>query len=191
MDELGPDTVDEAPPEAPAESPPEAAPEPPEPPPPDPKVDKLLEKVTLLEQLFVKRIKDDQVHAAAYQTLYKEMIKYRDDALRSWQKPILKGLVLLYDTVKRSFPAVEDPAGREAIQLHLEEVLELLHRNDVELMKEEPETFDPTVQNAIGTEEASGLEEHQKVSKVVRDGFRWGPLVLRPQEVIIKVHKTS
>ena len=191
MDEQEPDSVNEANPDASLDAPSRVVSASPEPSLPDPRVDKLLEKVSLLEQLFVKRIKDDQVHAAAYQSLYKEMIKYRDDALRSWQKPFLKGLVMLYDTIRRSIPSIEDPAGLEAIQLHLEEVVELLHRNEVELITDSPETFDPKVQKAIGTEDTEIPEEDQKVASIVRDGFQWGQQVLRTQEVVIKVYKTS
>lgn len=169
----------------------ESAPEPGSPPEPDPRIDKLLEKVTLLEQLFVKRIKEDPVHAAAYNSLYQEMVKYRDDTFRGSQKPLLKGIILLYDTMKRSLETVTELSGQEAITLHLEELVELLHRHDVELMTDPPEKFDPKVQSAIGTEDAETPEEDKAVVRVVRDGFRWGPHVLRPQEVVIKVYKEA
>jgi molecular chaperone GrpE (heat shock protein) len=163
---------------------------PPAPPPAaDPRVDKLLEKISILEQLFVKRIKDDQAHAAAYNTLYQDMSKYRDDAFRGAQKPLLKGLVLLYDTMKRSLAGISDPPSREAVTLHLEELLELLHRHDVERIAEAPARFDRNIQQALGTEPAASAAEDQTVARVVRDGFRWGAQVLRPQEVVIRVHK--
>lgn len=155
----------------------------------DPRVDKLLEKISILEQLFVKRIKDDQAHAAAYNSLYQDMAKYRDDAFRGAQKPLLKGLVLLYDTMKRSLDGISDAAGREAVELHLEEILELLHRHDVERISETPLRFDRTLQQALGTQPAETPEEDQTIARVVRDGFRWGSQVLRPQEVVIKVRK--
>ena len=117
----------------------------------DPRVDKLLDKISILEQLFVKRIKDDQAHAAAYNTLYQDMAKYRDDAFRGAQKPLLKGLVLLYDTMKRSLDGMSDPAAREAVTLHVEELIELLHRHDVERMPETPGRFDRATQQALAT----------------------------------------
>jgi molecular chaperone GrpE (heat shock protein) len=155
----------------------------------DPRLDKVLEKITILEQLFVKRIKDDQAHSAAYNTLYQDMSKYRDDAFRGAQKPLLKGLVLLYDTMKRSLDGITEAASREAVTLHIEELLELMHRHDVQRMTETPAKFDRTIQLALGTEPAGGPGEDQAVARVVRDGFRWGGQVLRPQEVVIKVHK--
>jgi len=155
----------------------------------DARVDRLLEKVSILEQLFVKRIKDDQAHAAAYNTLYQDMAKYRDDAFRGAQKPLLKGLVLLYDTMRRSLAGMPDGAARETVELHVEELVELLHRHDVERMAETPVRFDRSTQQALGTEPAATPEEDQTVARVVRDGFRWGTQVLRPQEVVIRVHK--
>lgn len=156
---------------------------------PDPRLDRVLEKIQILEQLFVKRIKDDQAHAAAYGALHQDMSKYRDDAFRGAQKPLLKGLVLLYDTMKRSLEGLADAAAREVVTLHVEELLELLHRHDVERMAESPGRYDRAIQQALGTEPAATPEEDQTVARVVRDGFRWGPHVLRPQEVVIRVHK--
>lgn len=173
MDETRPDAVAPAP-EAPA---------------PDPRVDKVLEKITILEQLFVKRIKDDVAHAQAYSSLHQEMSKYRDDAFRASQKPLLKGLVLLYDTMRRSLDAMADGEAKKAVELHVEELVELLHRQDVELMKDAPEKFDPKLQSALGTEPADAPDEDQRVARVVRQGFRWGQHVLRPQEVVIKTYK--
>lgn len=155
----------------------------------DPRVDKLLEKISILEQLFVKRIKDDAVHTASYNTLYQDMSKYRDDAFRGAQKPLLKGLVLLYDTMKRSLAGIADGPVKEAIELHVEELIELLHRHDVERMPDVQGRFDRNSQQALGTEPAATPEEDQTVARVVRDGFKWGTQVLRPQEVVIKVLK--
>ena len=152
-------------------------------------MDKVLEKITILEQLFVKRIKDDVAHAQAYSSLHQEMSKYRDDAFRQSQKPLLKGLVLLYDTMNRSLEALPEGDAKKAVELHVEELVELLHRQDVEVMSDAPAKFDPKIQSAIGTEPAAGPEEDQKVARIVRRGFRWGAVVLRPQEVVIKVHK--
>ncbi|KAF0245378.1 MAG: hypothetical protein FD180_1693 [Planctomycetota bacterium] len=155
----------------------------------DPRVDKLLEKIGILEQLFVKRIKDDQAHTAAYNTLYQDMSKYRDDAFRGAQKSLLKGMVLIYDTMKRSISGIGDGTVREMVNLHVEELLELLHRHDVERMPETLGKFDRNTQQALGTEPAASSEEDQMVARVVRDGFKWGAQVLRPQEVVIKVKK--
>lgn len=161
----------------------------PEAPPPDPRVDKVLEKITILEQLFVKRIKDDVAHAQAYASLHQEMSRYRDDAFRAAQKPLLKGLVLLYDTMRRTLDAIAEGETKKAVELHVEELVELLHRQDVELMKDAPEKFDPKLQSALGTEPAATPEEDQRVARVVRQGFRWGPHVLRPQEVVVKTFR--
>ena len=201
MDEIQPEAVPETVPEPAADSAAKPVPEPaaesapePVPPPapePDPRVDKLLQKVSLLEQLFVKRIKDDQVHAAAYQSLYQEMVTYRDDALRNYQKPLLKGLILLYDTMTRSLHGLGEGPEREAVQLHVEELLEVLHRQEVEIMTERPEVFDPKLQKAVSSEPADDPGEDKQVVRVVREGFRWGTRVLRPQEVIVKVHTTT
>jgi len=166
---------------------PAAAPAVEAPPAADPRLDKVLEKITILEQLFVKRIKDDVVHGQAYSSLHTEMSRYRDDAFRLSQKPLLKGLVLLYDTMNRSLEGMPDGDAKKAVELHVEELVELLHRQDVELMSDAPPKFDPKIQSAIGTEPAAAPEEDQKVAKVVRRGFRWGAVVLRPQEVVIKV----
>ncbi|MCC6737789.1 MAG: nucleotide exchange factor GrpE [Planctomycetia bacterium] len=158
---------------------------------PDPRLDRLLEKVSVLEQLFVKRIKEDGVHAAAYNALYQDMSKYRDDAFRGAQKPLLKGLVLLYDTMKRSLAGLEDGPGKAAVELHIEELLEVMARHEVERIAEAPAKYDRALQQALGTEPAAGPEEDQAVVRVVRDGFRWNGSVLRHQEVVIKAYKAT
>lgn len=158
---------------------------------PDPRLEKLLEKVSILEQLFVKRIKDDGVHAAAYNTLHQDMSKYRDDAFRGAQKPLLKGLVLLYDTMKRSLAGLADGAGKAAVELHIEELLEVLARHEVVRMAETPAKYDKSLQQALGTEPAASAEEDQAVVRVVRDGFRWNGSVLRPQEVVIRAYRQA
>jgi molecular chaperone GrpE (heat shock protein) len=156
---------------------------------PDPRLDKVLEKVGILEQLFVKRIRDDAVHAAAYTSLHTEMAKYRDDAFRQSTKPLLKGIVLLYDAMNRSLESLPEGEAKKAVELHVEELVELLHRQDVELMSDAPPKFDPRIQTALSTEPAASPEEDQRVARVVRKGFRWGTVVLRSQEVVIKVFK--
>ena len=49
--------------------------------------------------------------------------------------------------------------------------------------------FDRNVQQALSTEPAEKPEDDQTVARVVRDGFKWGAQVLRPQEVVVRVHK--
>lgn len=155
------------------------------------KLDRLTEKVQLLQELFVKRVKDDSVQKEAFNALHAELQQYKGDAVRASQKPILKGLVLIYDAACRMLESLPASKGTDAVETLAEEIVELLHRHDVEIMTEEPERFDAKIQMAIRTEPAAAEEEDQRVAQVVRQGFRWGQQILRPQEVIVKVYKKS
>ncbi len=154
-----------------------------------PKVDKLLEKVTLLQELFVKRIKDDQVQQGAFNAVYQELQQYKSEAVKNSQKPLLKGLVLIYDAALRMIEGKEPGPATQPVETVAEEIIELLHRHDVEVMTEQLEKFDNKIQLALRTEPAASEEEHQRIAQVVRQGFRWGSQVLRPQEVVVKIFK--
>lgn len=153
------------------------------------KLDRLTEKIGLLEQLIVKRIKDDQTQQTAVNALHSELQQYRSDAVRAGQKPILKGLVLMYDAALRMLESLPPSKGTEAVETLAEEIVELLHRHDVELIAEQPERFDNKIQMALRMEPAGSEDEDQRVAQVVRQGFRWGGQVLRPQEVVVKVFR--
>lgn len=153
------------------------------------RLDRLADRVGSLEQLILKRAREDQAQQLAFNALHSELQQYKSEAQRSSQKPILKGLVLMYDAACRLLETLPASRGTEAVETLAEEILELLRRHDVELMAEHPDRFDSKVQMAIRTEDADREEQDQLVTQVVRQGFRWGAQVLRPQEVIVKVFK--
>ena len=149
------------------------------------RLDGLGEKISRMEEAVTRRVRDDVVPRAAFDALHAELQQYRNEALREAQKPILKGLLLIYDRVEQAARA----AGSEALGTLEEEIVELLRRHDVELIGDRPDRFDNRIQRAVRTEEARAAEEDQRVTQVVRQGFRWGGRILRPQEVVVRVFK--
>lgn len=153
------------------------------------RVDRLADRVGALEQLILRRAREDQAQQVAFNALHAELQQYKADAQRMSQKPILKGLILMYDAACRLLETLPASRGTEAVETLAEEIIELLRRHDVEMMPEQPERFDNRIQMAIKTELVDRREDDQRVAQILRQGFRWGTQVLRPQEVIVKVYK--
>lgn len=145
----------------------------------------LTHKTSLLEQLFVKRIRDDQARNKAFDELYTELQEYKRNFLLEGKKPLLKSLLLLHDTIHRK----QDAGGD--VEIISEELVEVLHRQGVELMKEQPEKFEREFQQAVDTEPTDRQDEDNDVVRVVRHGFRIGKQVFRPQEVVIRKYSGS
>jgi molecular chaperone GrpE (heat shock protein) len=140
-----------------------------------------------LRHLFAEKIEKDETQREAFNKLYKEMTLYRDNFLFAAEKPLFMALILLYDTISRAARQVEENAAAlEAVENIKAELLDVLYRQDVDLITERPEKLDIGLQKVIRREETSDPAEDLRVVEVVRDGFRWNGKIIRPQEVVVK-----
>jgi len=139
-----------------------------------------------LRHLFSSRIAKNESQEKAFNKLYEEMSRYRDNFLLTAEKPLFMSLILLYDSIVRTEKGLADEEARKPIANLRAELLEALYRHDVELISERPNRLDISFQKAIRREETDDPNEDMRVVEVVRDGFRAHGKVIRPQEVVVK-----
>jgi molecular chaperone GrpE (heat shock protein) len=78
------------------------------------------------------------------------------------------------------------------VEHHSEFIVELLDRLDVSMIADSKGCkLDKRSQRAITVEETTNPEEDQKVEKVLKRGFQYRGLIIRPEEVVIKRFKPS
>lgn len=127
----------------------------------------------------------------------------KNKAERSALRPVLLGLIDLYDRIHASLHtvSVKRPAGflfrlglcrsndgkvirsmREGQKMTLERILALLADCGVHPIEAPGCRFDPQTMRAMGTDTVSEIEEGM-VSQELRTGFTWDDEVLRPAEV--------
>jgi hypothetical protein len=109
-------------------------------------------------------------------------------ALFEAKRPLYTGLIGLYDRVRRSEDFLRGDEDAEAVLRDLrEELLSLLEAEGVEPIRAAPGSpFDRDLQSAAAAEPADAPEDDWTVGRVVRDGFRCGARVLRPQSVVVR-----
>ncbi|MEC7242871.1 MAG: nucleotide exchange factor GrpE [Myxococcota bacterium] len=125
----------------------------------------------------------------AFDALYEELKRYRENFLEEAEKPLLLDLLLFYDSMNWFRSAMEkeessDAVIRDSFQYLMDEFLEILYRRDVVPM--EPNSrFDRSKQRVLKVQTTSDPETHEKVAKVIKRGFKRGDKVLRLEDVEI------
>ena len=148
-------------------------------------LDEIKENIAQLNELFVAKIKNDHNQREAFEKLYAEMKLYKDNFLRSATKPIIQDIILLFDQTKQQLKKEISDEMRKFATHTLEELEEILYRRDVELICTTNEKLDKKLQRAIKVIPTDEKEKDQLISEIIRDGFTWEDVVLRPQEVVI------
>ena len=143
------------------------------------------ENIAQLNELFVTKIKNDHNQREAFEKLYAEMKLYKDNFLRSATKPIIQDIILLFDQTKQQLKKEISDEMRKFVTHTLEELEEILYRRDVEIICTTNEKLDKKIQRAIKVIPTDEKEKDQLISEIIRDGFTWEDVVLRPQEVVI------
>jgi len=108
-------------------------------------------------------------------------------------EPILKSVVLLYDSVSRTRTKLKNPDADGASQVSVpevlkgleQEILDMLACYGVILMNDTTEELDPKKQRVVGIRNVKQIENNQIISKP-RKGFYYGDKVLRPEEVVVQ-----
>ena len=155
------------------------------------------------------------VSRSMFEALHTEMQTYKETFLfETVYRPIIKDLISLYDDaaeITRQTSASLTEQERRGIQngaaimmlemlrqiiLHIghhsEFIVELLERLDVSMLPDSTGSkLDKKSQRAIAVEETQIPEEDQRVEKVLKRGFQYRGLVIRPEEVVIKRHRIS
>ena len=105
-------------------------------------------------------------------------------------------LILLYDRIDSArqdtaWESLAKPSSLDLLQTFSDELLEILSRREIELIRTDDSPFDPSIQQAIGTQSTSVEVEDNRVDRVVRRGFIYRGQVLRAEEVVVKKYSAT
>ena len=162
------------------------------------KLNNLEAQLESLNHIFEQRLTYDKEKEKAFDLLYSELQSLKENSAFDSVKPLYFDLILLLDRVENIKESITDEkfstqsnTMKDILQTVIEEVLEILFRQEVEVMKTAPGMlFDPSQQKAIQIQETSVESENNKVFSIIRHGFRYGNRILRPEEVIVsKYHR--
>jgi len=151
-------------------------------------ITELLKSVT---SLIENKISYDETKEKMFQTLYQQLKEYKEGFLESIQRPIIKTLLPLYDSILRLEKAVQNQElSREYLDNEIyvlkSDMEEVLYRMDVFLFTEHPQKLDRKLHKTIKVIETSDLNEDKHVVEILKYGFFWKGNILRPEEVVIK-----
>ncbi|KUG25441.1 hypothetical protein ASZ90_004735 [hydrocarbon metagenome] len=140
-----------------------------------------------IKQIIENRLSYDKVKEGAFERLYGELEDLKKNSFFERSRPLFIDLILLFDRLEnyRQTDIEESSKFTHFLKSFSEELLEILCRQGIDVIASS-KTFDPTIQRAIKIEITSEKEEGNKVSEVIRKGFRYFDNILRPEEVIVK-----
>lgn len=144
-----------------------------------------------LLQVISNRLRYDRTKEAAFDLLYQEMEDLKQDQEISQLRPLYIDLILLIDRMNSIYNTKIDsgcksPELVDTLQTLSHEVLEILYRRGVELIVSTSTVFDPKIQQVVEVVSTTDQEEDNQVIEVLRHGFKYKDVVLRPEEVAIK-----
>lgn len=150
-------------------------------------IDLLKHAISLIEN----KVCYDETKEKMFQTLYQQLKEYKEGLLESIQRPIIKTLLPLYDSILRLEKAVQNQElSREYLKNEIyvlkSDMEEALYRMDVTPFTEHPEMLDRKLHKTIKVIETSDPNEDKQVVEILKYGFFWKGNILRPEEVIIK-----
>ena len=143
---------------------------------------KTYEEVAALKDLFLRRLMDDKIKAAAIVRLNEnnEVLQRQLDekAITS----LVKEILLICDRID-----AQDTLDSLTCSVE-EELLEVLARRNFDKMPP-AETFDPVCHNAVGAVEESAEYPDKSIVRIVRNGYFFCEKVFRPADVIVAVKR--
>lgn len=151
----------------------------------------LQQNFTSLLQVVTNRLSYDKTKEVAFDRLYKEMEELKQDQELSQLRPLYIDLILLIDRMNTIYNDKLDTGNKNPelvsiLQTLSHEVLEILYRRGVELIVAPSNKFDPRIQQVVEVIPAKTPAEDGLVVHMVRHGFKYKDVVLRPEEVVIK-----
>lgn len=154
-------------------------------------IESLATEFSSLNRTIESRLSYDEVKEEAFERLYAELEDLKKSSSFEQSRPLYMDLILLFDRIENIRQNTDSstttmPSFSDVLKTLSDELLEILYRRGVELINTKDSTFDPSVQQAIGTQPTFSEVENNQVSRVVRRGFRYRERILRPEEVIIK-----
>jgi molecular chaperone GrpE len=156
----------------------------------------LQQNFTSLLQVVTNRLSYDKTKEAAFNRLYQEMEELKQDQELNQLRPLYIDLILLIDRMNNIYNDKLNSGDKDSELIQIlrslsHEVLEILYRRGVELIVTTSNTFDPKLQQVVEVIPTNNPSEDNKIVHMVRHGFKYKDVVLRPEEVVVKKYMPS
>ena len=149
-------------------------------------IDSIDTRIESLTKIVEARLSYDKTKEMAFDRLYDELDDLKQNRMFDFIRPMFIDLILLFDRFDNTKKSLQENASIEkTLNSFEDELLEILYRRDVEIIKLSGEIFNKKYQLALETEETSDKSKNNQIARVVRRGFKSGERVIRPEEVII------
>ena len=142
---------------------------------------KTYEEVAALKDLFLRRLMDDKIKAAAIVRLNENNEALQRQLDEKAITSMIKEILLICDRID-----AQDALDDLTCSIE-EELLEVLARRNFYRMPP-AETFDPAYHNAVGTVEETAEHPDKSIVRIVRNGYIFCDKVFRP-DVIVAVKR--
>jgi molecular chaperone GrpE (heat shock protein) len=144
--------------------------------------------------LIESRLRYDKTKEAAFERLYQEMDELKQDQELNQLRPLYIDLILLIDRMNHIYKenlnsGTASPEITSLLESLSHELIEILYRRGVELIVCPSSVFDPRVQQVMEVIPTANPAEDNQVVEVIRHGFKYKDVLLRPEEVVIKKYK--
>jgi molecular chaperone GrpE len=151
----------------------------------------LQQNLSSLLHLITNRLSYDKTKEAAFDRLYQEMEELKQDQALNQLRPLYIDLILLIDRMNNIYKDKLDagmvsPELTNILKTLSAELVEILYRRGVEPIYGTSNLFDPKIQQVVEVVPTANAQEDGQIVEVVRHGFKYKEIILRPEDVIIK-----
>lgn len=151
-------------------------------------LERLLDGQDRLCELFEKRLQYDSEKESSFQRLYDELDAVKKERTLHTGRALFLDLIRLLDRVDAYLASGGE--GVQAMAFSLRgELEEALYRQGIEKMAFPDQTYNPRYQRVLKRELVDSRERDGLVLHVLRDGFFFHDLVIRPQDVVTGVYQ--
>lgn len=149
---------------------------------------------TSLVRLVEKRLSYDKTKEAAFERLYSEMDDMKQEQDLNQLRPLYIDLILFHDRMESIYKDAIDsgalsPELTDLLRSLNGELMEILYRRGVEPIILTSDKFDPKIQEVVRIEPTTDPNEDNLITDIVRNGFKYKDVILRPTKVVIKKYR--
>ena len=148
-----------------------------------------------LTEAFNKRFLNDKAKDQAFDKLYESMQEYKDDFLSIAKKPVFLDLIRLNDDIQKMLTNDKidstDAENNKKLELVSDVIIEILYRNDIDVITEAPDQFNRNFQKAVKRISTDSKDMDRKVAEILKIGFIHGSQIIRPQEVSVYIYEAK
>jgi molecular chaperone GrpE len=149
---------------------------------------------TSLVRLVEKRLSYDKTKEVAFERLYQEMDDLKQDQELAHLRPLYIDLILFHDRMESIYKDAIDsgvlsPELADLLKSLNGELMEILYRRGVEPIILTSYDFDAKYQEVVKIEPTFQQSEDNQIVDIVRNGFKYKDVILRPTKVVIKKYQ--